>query len=154
MKRLDRFIRAMGSVSYERTDAEKRRLVRLMARNPGDPDGFRRQLLALLQSGDRRTQVSGIRAPTLVLHGLSDKLLPPRAGKETADLISGARLEMIPRLGHEIRTSDAREFFPGIVRETLIRTARRPLQPSSSRRASAYAASSDRALSSDGSDDQ
>ena len=36
VKRLDRFIRAMGSVSYERTDAEKRRLVRLMARNPGD----------------------------------------------------------------------------------------------------------------------
>lgn len=102
VKRLDRFIRAMGSVSYERTDAEKRRLVRLMARNPGDPDGFRRQLLALLQSGDRRTQVSGIRAPTLVLHGLSDKLLPPRAGKETADLISGARLEMIPRLGHDL----------------------------------------------------
>ena len=84
VKRLDRFIRAMGSVCYERTDAEKRRLVRLMARNPGDPDGFRRQLLALLQSGDRRTQVSGIRVPTLVLHGLSDKLLPPRAGKETA----------------------------------------------------------------------
>jgi len=73
-----------------------------MARNPGDPDGFRRQLLALLQSGDRRTQVSGIRVPTLVLHGLSDKLLPPRAGKETADLISGARLEMIPRLGHDL----------------------------------------------------
>jgi 3-oxoadipate enol-lactonase len=46
--------------------------------------------------------------PTLVVHGLEDKLVPPGRGRELAELIPGARLELIPSCGHLLAT-DAEE---------------------------------------------
>jgi pimeloyl-ACP methyl ester carboxylesterase len=46
--------------------------------------------------------------PTLVLHGLDDALIPPDRGRDLAELIPGARLELLPDCGHIIGT-DAEE---------------------------------------------
>ena len=46
--------------------------------------------------------------PTLVVHGLDDALIPPDRGREFAELIPGARLDLIPSCGHILGT-DAEE---------------------------------------------
>ena len=41
-----------------------------------------------------------MRAPTLVLHGSDDPLVPPIGGKMTAAAVPGARLRIVPGMGH------------------------------------------------------
>lgn len=66
------------------------------------PDGARRQLGAIIASGDRVASLAKITAPTLVIHGTADRLVPPDGGEDTARLIPGARLELIPGMGHDL----------------------------------------------------
>ncbi|MDO3685638.1 alpha/beta fold hydrolase [Micromonospora sp. C28ISP2-4] len=49
---------------------------------------------------DRRAPLSRITAATLVLHGSEDPLLPPAHGEAVAAQIPGARLEIVPGMGH------------------------------------------------------
>lgn len=67
-----------------------------------DAEATRRQLVALLASGNRARQVRELRVPTLVIHGRADPLLPYAAGEETARLIRGAKLIGIDGLGHQL----------------------------------------------------
>lgn len=67
-----------------------------------DPEATYRQVLALLASGDRSWQLRRIQAPTLIIHGTEDPLLPMAAGKETADLIPAARFVPIKGMGHQL----------------------------------------------------
>ena len=48
-----------------------------------------------------RDRLAGITAPTLVLHGEDDPLLPPAHGAALAAEIPGARLITLPQVGHE-----------------------------------------------------
>ncbi len=66
------------------------------------PAGTARQLLAILASGDRRRLLVKIVAPTLVIHGAEDKLVPVAAGRDTAKHIRGAKLKIIAGMGHDL----------------------------------------------------
>ena len=55
-----------------------------------------------LASGNRSRQVRELTAPTLVIHGRNDPLLPFKAGEETAALIRGAKLIAVDGLGHQL----------------------------------------------------
>jgi pimeloyl-ACP methyl ester carboxylesterase len=70
-----------------------------------DPAGAERQLLAILASGDRRPLLERITAPTLVIHGADDPLVPVAAGIDTAKHIHGAQLKIIPGMGHDFAPS-------------------------------------------------
>ena len=70
-----------------------------------DPAGAERQLLAILASGDRRPLLESIKAPTLVIHGADDPLVPVAAGIDTAKHIHGAQLKIIPGMGHDFAPS-------------------------------------------------
>ncbi len=67
-----------------------------------DPDarGTGRQLAAILASGDRTAALRTIGAPTLVIHGDADPLITPSGGQATARAIPGARLLLVPGMGH------------------------------------------------------
>jgi pimeloyl-ACP methyl ester carboxylesterase len=67
-----------------------------------DPDvrGTGRQLAAILASGDRTKRLHGITAPTLVIHGDRDPLITSSGGRATAKAIPGARLMLVPGMGH------------------------------------------------------
>ncbi|MBL8618760.1 MAG: alpha/beta fold hydrolase [Deltaproteobacteria bacterium] len=65
-----------------------------------NPDGFLRQFAAILASGDRTRALAAVRAPTLVLHGEADPLVPVSGGRATARAIPGARLATVPGWGH------------------------------------------------------
>jgi pimeloyl-ACP methyl ester carboxylesterase len=46
------------------------------------------------------SRLSRLKVPTLVVHGDSDRLVPPENGRRLARLIEGAQLVMIPRASH------------------------------------------------------
>jgi pimeloyl-ACP methyl ester carboxylesterase len=60
---------------------------------------FATQLQAILSS-DRSERVRDIRAPTLVIHGDMDPLIPYENGVRLAERIPGARLETLRGVGH------------------------------------------------------
>ena len=66
------------------------------------PAGFVRQLAAILASGDRTESLASVTAPTLVIHGANDPLVPLAHGRATARAIPGAKLLVIEGLGHGI----------------------------------------------------
>lgn len=61
-----------------------------------------RQLAAIIADGDRRQRLAGVTAPTLVIHGEGDPLVPVEGGRDTAAHIPDARLETIPGMGHDL----------------------------------------------------
>ena len=66
------------------------------------PGGVRRQLIAIWLSGDRTSALRTLTIPALVIHGDADPLIPVDGGRATAAAIPGARLEIIPGMGHEL----------------------------------------------------
>ena len=67
-----------------------------------NPAGTARQIAAIIASGDRTPRLRTIIAPTLVIHGTEDRLVPPSGGRATARAIPGARLLMIDGMGHDL----------------------------------------------------
>ena len=80
---------------------DRARAIRAAARG-FDPVGGARQFMAVLASGSRKPRLAGIRAPTLVIHGADDPLVPLAAGEDTARSIPGAKLVVIDRMGHTL----------------------------------------------------
>ena len=66
------------------------------------PQGQIRQLVAVLASGSRKEKLVEISAPTLVIHGSEDPLVPIEGGKDTAESIPGAELLIIDGMGHDL----------------------------------------------------
>jgi pimeloyl-ACP methyl ester carboxylesterase len=102
---LVRVFGVIGSPAYPSEPQSLRQQLERVARRGYYPAGTARQLLAILASGDRRSQLARITAPTLVIHGQDDPLLPVAAGVDTARHIRGARLELIPGMGHDFPPS-------------------------------------------------
>ena len=67
-----------------------------------NPAGTGRQLGAILKSGDRTRELRDITAPTLVIHGDSDRLTNPSGGRATARAIPGAELMIVDGMGHDL----------------------------------------------------
>jgi pimeloyl-ACP methyl ester carboxylesterase len=65
------------------------------------PAGTSRQLAAMLASGVRADALRELQVPTLVIHGLDDTLIAPSGGERTAELIPGAKLVLVPDMGHD-----------------------------------------------------
>jgi pimeloyl-ACP methyl ester carboxylesterase len=67
-----------------------------------NPAGVARQFAAILASGDRTAALAKVSTPTLVIHGDADPLIHVEGGRLTAAAIKGARLEIIPKMGHSL----------------------------------------------------
>ncbi|MEE8122138.1 MAG: alpha/beta hydrolase [Anaerolineales bacterium] len=66
------------------------------------PDGFARQLAAVLSSGSRRERLKSVNIPSLIIHGDADPLIPVEAGIDTANSIPRAVLMIIEGMGHDL----------------------------------------------------
>jgi pimeloyl-ACP methyl ester carboxylesterase len=75
------------------------------------PQGAARQLMAIIAYGNRKSRLASITAPTLVIHGVEDPLVPVEGGKDTAEAIPGAKLLLIDKMGHSL----PKEAWPQIV---------------------------------------
>ncbi|MCW0213317.1 MAG: alpha/beta fold hydrolase [Pseudonocardia sp.] len=74
-----------------------------------DPDAQSRQMGASWSGGP----VSGIDVPVLVLHGAQDPLIRPSSSRDLAAAIPGARLRVLPGMGHDLPAA----LWPEIARE-------------------------------------
>ena len=80
------------------------------------PQGTRRQTAAIMASPDRTVALQQLNVPTLVVHGLMDKLVRPSGGTATAAAISGSRLLMFPDMGHDLPDQRHQEMVDAIRR--------------------------------------
>jgi pimeloyl-ACP methyl ester carboxylesterase len=83
-----------------------------------NPGGAARQLVAILASGSRRQALRSVVAPTMVIHGDADPLVPLAAGEDTARHIPGADLLVLEGMGHAMPM----RFWPRIV-EGIVQVA-------------------------------
>jgi 3-oxoadipate enol-lactonase len=63
------------------------------------PQGYMSQLQAIF-GWESYSRLSQITAPTLVIHGETDRLIPPANGKLIAERIPGAKLVLLPHASH------------------------------------------------------
>ena len=79
------------------------------------PEGFARQWAAIMASGSRLRALRRLDVPTLVVHGTLDPLVPPRAGKATADAIPGARMLWVDGMGHDFAPAAIDVMVPALL---------------------------------------
>lgn len=70
-----------------------------------NPRGVRNQFMAVMATGRFTRQLKRITCPTVIIHGSADPLLHPAGGKASARAIPGARLHLIPGMGHDFPPS-------------------------------------------------
>jgi pimeloyl-ACP methyl ester carboxylesterase len=101
----------IGSPDFPRDEEELRRIAGLSYDRGLNPAGTLRQLAAIVASGDRTPLLRTITAPTLVVHGAKDRLVPLSGGRATARAIPGAQLLTIAGMGHDL----PRALWPRII---------------------------------------
>jgi proline iminopeptidase len=115
VRHLIRVFSAIGSPGFTANLERLKPVFERVAERGLSRPGTERQLLAILRSGDRRELLRGITAPTLVLHGAVDPLVPPAAGRDTAATIPGATLELVDGMGHDFPPDLMARLALGIV---------------------------------------
>lgn len=66
------------------------------------PQGAARHSMAVMATGGFSEKLATIVAPTLVVHGRHDPLVPLAGGRDTAKSIPGANLHIIDGMGHDL----------------------------------------------------
>ena len=97
-----RTLELIGSPAYPIDEETRREMTSLSFDRCFYPAGFTRHVAAIVQDGDRRERLGMISAPTLVIHGREDRLVPLAGGIDTAEHVPGARLEIIDGMGHNL----------------------------------------------------
>lgn len=93
-------LRVWGSPEFY--DEERIRAIAESAFDRGfHPAGTARQFFAVGASGSRAAALREVTVPTLVIHGDRDTLIDASGGRRTAELIPGARFELIEGMGHD-----------------------------------------------------
>jgi pimeloyl-ACP methyl ester carboxylesterase len=106
----------IGSPAYPWPDGALAERARAEADRAFNPPGVARQMAAIRASGDRRAKLRTITAPTVVLHGADDPLVPVAGGRDTAANIPGAELRVIDGMGHDLPPALYETFVDAIGR--------------------------------------
>jgi pimeloyl-ACP methyl ester carboxylesterase len=91
-----------SSPAFEFDEDEHRRLLTLSVQRAYHPEAPARQMMAMLDSGDRVPDLRNLDVPTLVIHGSADRMMPVRGGRETAAAIPGAMYVEVDGMGHDL----------------------------------------------------
>ena len=110
----------IGSPDFRPSESELRTRILRSVRRSLYPAGYRHQMAAIIENGDRRGLLRKISAPTLVIHGKADVLVPVDSGVDTAHHIEGAQLKLIEGMGHDL----PKELVPRFVRMISEHTAK------------------------------
>lgn len=94
--------RVIGSPGYPVEESTLRARVERDFDRMHYPPGAGRQLAAVVSNGDRRAAIATIKAPTMVIHGADDPLVPVEAGRDTAATIPGAEITEVSGMGHNL----------------------------------------------------
>ena len=100
--RLERMFTLIGSPAYRpQRDAFRARL-EASVRRAYRPSGLARQMVAIAADGDRSPLLARIAAPTHIVHGIEDPLVPVAAAHDLHAKIGGSTLELIEGMGHDL----------------------------------------------------
>ena len=102
--------RAIGSPGYPFDEAFARAFSAAAFDRAWHPAGNARHLAAIATQSDRSADLAGVRVPTLVIHGATDPLVHPDAGRATAEAVPGARFWLVPGMGHDLPAELVDEF--------------------------------------------
>ncbi|MBP6899461.1 MAG: alpha/beta fold hydrolase [Burkholderiaceae bacterium] len=92
----------IGSPAWRDDPQRVRQRIAATVQRSWHPAGTARQLVAVVADGDRSPLLGRITAPTRVVHGSADPLVPPEGGRDLARKIRGAELEIIDGMGHDL----------------------------------------------------
>ncbi|MEO7057285.1 MAG: alpha/beta fold hydrolase [Caldimonas sp.] len=104
----------IGSPAYPASDEYMRNLLTVSVKRSYRPAGTARQMVAIVADGDRTGLLSSIAAPTHVIHGAADVLVPVAAGRDLAARIPGATLDVVEGMGHDLPVELWPRFTAGI----------------------------------------
>ena len=102
---IDHFVRLyglIGSPAYRPPPAELRERLGQSVRRAYRPQGTARQIVAIAADGDRSPLLGRITAPTQIIHGRADALVPVACAHDLAGKIAGAELDVIDGMGHDL----------------------------------------------------
>jgi len=109
-----RLYKLIGSPGYPADDAYLHERLGMSVRRSYRPQGTARQMVAIAADGNRSELLSQIKMPTQVIHGHDDPLVPVAAGHDLAQKISGAKLDVIEGMGHDLPVELWPRFVAGI----------------------------------------
>jgi pimeloyl-ACP methyl ester carboxylesterase len=89
------------------------------------PEAYTAQLQGIL-AWEAYSRIASISAPTLVIHGEGDRLVPAGNGKLIAEKIPGARLVLIPHASHIFPTDQPEAAHRAILEFLLAKTTAAP----------------------------
>lgn len=96
------FWRLIGSPDYPQTDEKVAARAGETFDRGVSASGVMRQMLAVLTQPNRSERLRGVRVPTLVVHGLADRMVHVSGGRATAAAVPGAELLLIAGMGHDL----------------------------------------------------
>jgi pimeloyl-ACP methyl ester carboxylesterase len=111
---LQALLALIGSPAYVPDPERLRQRLRQNVARAWRPAGTARQLTAVAADGDRSALLPRITAPTRVIHGSADRLVPVAAGHDLAARISGAVADIVPGMGHDLPLQLLPRFADGI----------------------------------------
>ncbi len=75
---------------------------RLYASQGWSTAGFLRHLLAVITATNRKPLLASLEVPVAIVHGDADPIFSVVAAQELAAAIPGARLTIVPGMGHDL----------------------------------------------------
>jgi len=102
IQQMVRAFRAAGSPKYPADESEIAARAGRAYDRAYDPVGAARQAVATVASGDRTERLRQLMVPTLVVHGLADRVCDASGGRATTEAIPGAELLLIEGMGHDL----------------------------------------------------
>jgi len=97
-----RVTRIIGSPGYQAPEEKLRAEAEEVYERSYYPVGVARHVDAITGSGSLLHYDRAITVPTVVIHGLADRLMRPSGGRAIAKAIPGSRLVLFPGMGHEL----------------------------------------------------
>jgi pimeloyl-ACP methyl ester carboxylesterase len=107
-------LRVIGSPGFPMDTAAMRERAIASVQRAWHPAGSTRQLLAIVADGDRTPLLARISAPTRIVHGIADPLVPLACGQQLAKHIAGAQTDFIPGMGHDLPDALLERFAQSI----------------------------------------
>jgi pimeloyl-ACP methyl ester carboxylesterase len=111
---LQRLLTLIGSPAYPAHPERLRERLQATVQRAWRPAGTARQIVAVVADGDRSPMLPLIQAPTRVIHGEADPLIPPEAGHDLVAKMPGAVPDFIPGMGHDLPLQLLPRFAEGI----------------------------------------
>jgi pimeloyl-ACP methyl ester carboxylesterase len=109
-----RLYRLIGSPAFPASDAYLNERLQMSVRRSYRPQGTARQMVAIAADGDRTPLLGTISAPTQIIHGSDDPLIPVAAGRDLGAKIREARLDIVDGMGHDLPHALWPRFADGI----------------------------------------